>query len=129
MKKLFVSVPMKGRTKENIKRSIECMHKTAETTFDEELELIDSYVEDNPPKDINESIWYLGKSIELLSQADYFIGVDDFRYAGCKIEYLVAREYGIKNLLLDTSRYECFKDITESNKYYSCVPQMGCNGD
>lgn len=111
MKKLFVSVPMKGRTKENIKHSIECMHKIAEIAFGEELELIDSYIEDSPPKDINESIWYLGKSIELLSQADYFIGVEDFRYCGCGVEHFVAKEHSIEFVLLNTSQYEFFKDI------------------
>lgn len=30
MKKLFISVPMKGRTEENIRKSIEKMHKIAE---------------------------------------------------------------------------------------------------
>ena len=49
MKKLFVSVPMKGRKEENIKRDIEKMHKIAEAVFGEELELLDSYIEENPP--------------------------------------------------------------------------------
>ena len=51
MKKLFVSVPMKGRTEEEIKASIQKMKKIAEIYEGEELELIDSYIEDNPPKD------------------------------------------------------------------------------
>ena len=70
MKKLFVSVPMKGRTEEEIRKSIAKMKKIAEAYEGEELELIDSYVEDNPPKDNNQAIWYLGKSLEKLSQAD-----------------------------------------------------------
>ena len=54
MKKLFVSVPMKGRTEEEIKASIQKMKKIAEIYEGEELELIDSYIEDNPPKDSKE---------------------------------------------------------------------------
>lgn len=42
MKKLFVSVPMKGRTEEEIKASIQKMKKIAEIYEGEELELIDS---------------------------------------------------------------------------------------
>lgn len=126
MKKLFVSVPMRGRTKEAIKNSIECMHKIAEIAFGEELELIDSYIEDAPPKDTKESIWYLGKSIELLADADYFIGVNDFRYPGCELEHAVARGYGIKNLLLNTYDYECFKDIREYYCHGECTPIKGC---
>ena len=59
MKKLFVSVPMKGRTETEIKASIQKMKKIAETYEGEELELIDSYVEGNPPKDNHQSVWYL----------------------------------------------------------------------
>lgn len=98
MKKLFISCPMKGRTEENIRKSMEQMHKIAEIIFDQELEVIPSYVEDKPPENNNKAIWYLGKSIQLLADADYFIGVDypDF-FKGCAIENEVARSYGIPN--------------------------------
>lgn len=66
MKKLFISCPMKGRTEESIKRSMEKMHKLAEIIFDQELEVIPTYIEDNPPENTNQAIWYLGKSIQLL---------------------------------------------------------------
>lgn len=56
MKKLFVSVPMKGRTEKEIKVSIQKMKKIAEIYEGEELELIDSYIEDNPPKDSKEAV-------------------------------------------------------------------------
>lgn len=115
MKKLFVSVPMRGRTEESIKNSIECMHKIAEIAFGEELELIDSYIEDTPPTTRNQSIWYLGKSIELLAQADYFIGVDLSGYFGCYpgccVENRVASEYDIKRLILYPRQYAFFNDI------------------
>lgn len=96
MKKLFISCPMKGRTEENIRKSMEQMHKIAEIIFDQELEVIPSYVEDKPPENNNKAIWYLGKSIQLLANADYFIGVEyrDF-FDGCVIESDVARRYDI----------------------------------
>lgn len=94
MKKLFVSVPMKGRTEENIRKSITKMHKIAEAIMGEELELIDSYVEDNPPKDSKNSVWYLSKSIEWLAQADVFITIrDKYEWNGCYIESEVAQRY------------------------------------
>ena len=77
MKKLFVSVPMKGRTEEEIKASIQKMKKIAEVYEGEELELIDSYIEDNPPQNKNQAVWYLGESIKKLAQADVFIGISD----------------------------------------------------
>lgn len=98
MKKLFISCPMKGRTEENIKKSMEQMHKIAEIVFDQELEVIPSYIEDNPPENSNQAVWYLGKSIQLLSEADFFIGVEysDF-FRGCEIENRVAMFYGIRS--------------------------------
>ena len=97
MKKLFVSVPMKGRTEEEIKASIQKMKKIAEIYEGEELELIDSYIEDNPPKGSKEAVWYLGESLKKLAQADVFIGINDaWDWNGCYIEIETAKRYGIK---------------------------------
>ena len=98
MKKLFVSVPMKGRTEEEIKASIQKMKKIAEVYEGEKLELIDSYIEDNPPQNKNQTVWYLGESIKKLAQADVFIGISDaWDWNGCYIETEVAARYGIKS--------------------------------
>lgn len=100
MKKLFVSVPMKGRTEEEIKTSIQKMKKIAEIYEGEELELIDSYIEDNPPKDNNEAVRYLGESIKKLAQADVFIGIDEAHdWNDCYIERDTAQRYGIKTYI------------------------------
>lgn len=97
MKKLFVSVPMKGRTEEEIKASIQKMKKIAEIYEGEELELIDSYIEDNPPKDSKEAVWYLGESLKKLAQADIFVGINEaYDWNGCQIEREVAERYGVK---------------------------------
>lgn len=97
MKKLFVSVPMKGRTEEEIRKTIDKMKKIAEIFEGEELELIDSYIEDNPPKDNDQAVWFLGESLKKLSQADIFIGINDaWDWNGCQIESDVASRYGIK---------------------------------
>ena len=101
MKKLFVSVPMKGRTEEEIKASIQKMKKIAEAYEGEELELIDSYIEDNPPKDNNEAVWYLGESLKKLAQADVFIGIrESYDWSGCQIEGETAERYGIKGYVI-----------------------------
>lgn len=97
MKKLFISVPMKGRTEEEIKASIQKMKKVAEIYEGEELELIDSYVEDNPPKGNNQAIWFLGESLKKLAQADVFMGIcESYDWNGCCIERETADKYGIK---------------------------------
>ena len=98
MKKLFVSVPMKGRTEEEIRKTIDKMKKVAEIFEGEELELIESYIEDNPPKDNNQAIWFLGESLKKLAQADVFIGISDsWDWNGCQIERETAERYGIKS--------------------------------
>ena len=98
MRKLFISQPMKGLTDEEILKAREEIRKKAEKAIGEPVELIDSFIKEYPGK-INKSVpvYYLGKSIQLLSQADiaYFGG--DWRNArGCLIEHEVARQYGIK---------------------------------
>ena len=100
MKKLFISQPMRGLTDEEILTERERIKARAEKTIGEPVELIDSFVEDYPGE-INKVIpvFYLGKSIEFLSQADvaYFGG--DWRKArGCKIEHDVATAYGINTI-------------------------------
>lgn len=105
MKKLFVSVPMRGRTEEEIKASIQKMKKIAEIYEGEELELIDSYIEDNPPKDSKEAVWYLGESLKKLAQADVFIGIDEaYDWNSCNIERDTAQRYGVKTYIA-SARY------------------------
>lgn len=101
MKKLFVSVPMKGREEKEIRASIEKMKKIAEIYEGEELELIDSYIEHNPPKDCQQAVWYLGESLKKLSEADVFITIDDsWAWNGCQTEREVAGRYGIKTFFV-----------------------------
>ena len=94
--KLFISQPMGGRTDEEIlaerEKAIASVKKYAKP--DEEIEVIDSFFQNAPAE--ARPLWYLGKSLELLSTADivYFVkGWENAR--GCKIENTCAIEYGI----------------------------------
>ncbi len=94
MKKLFISQPMRGKTNEEILAVREKAVRIAERHLEEKVEVIDSFFKD-APVDVN-PLWYLAKSLELLSTADiaYFAeGWDDYR--GCRIENTCAHEYGI----------------------------------
>ena len=85
------------RSEEEIRKSIAKMKRIAEAYEGEELELIDSYIEDNPPENNNQAIWYLGESLKKLATADVFIGLDyDWDWNGCYIESETAGRYGIK---------------------------------
>lgn len=104
MKKLFISCPMKGRTEENIRNSMERMHKIAEAMFGEEMEVIPTYIAGKAPDTTHRRVWYLGESIKMMSEADYFIGVNyESAFPGCNIERDVAMSYGIPTTFVDIS--------------------------
>ena len=93
MKKLFISQPMKDKTNEEIKAERERIIKEVTDKFGE-VEVIDSFFE-NAPHDAR-PLWFLGKSLELLSTADVAYFAKDWeKYRGCKIEHTCAVEYGI----------------------------------
>lgn len=86
MKKLFISQPMKGKTDEAIKEERQQAIREAEQAVGEPVEVIDSFFEGAPAD--AKPLWFLGKSLELLAQADiaYFAeGWQDAR--GCRIEH------------------------------------------
>ena len=94
MKKLFISQPMNGKTDEEILATREMAIKSAEEMLGEPVEVIDSFFQ-SAPADAR-PLWFLGKSLELLSTADvaYFAhGWEGAR--GCRIENTCAAEYGI----------------------------------
>lgn len=100
MKKLFISQPMRGLTDEEILKVREEIKIKAEKEIGEEIELIDSFIKEYPGE-INKVIpvYYLGKSIQFLSQADVVYFGGDWKNArGCKIEREIAKEYGIDRI-------------------------------
>ena len=98
MKKLFISQPMRGLSDEQILKTREEIRERVSQRVDEDVEIIDSFISDCP-SEINKQIpvWYLGKSIQLLSQADIaYFGGDWSNARGCKIEHSIAEAYGIE---------------------------------
>lgn len=90
--KIMISQPMRGKTNEQIRKEREQLVKKLKS---EGHEVIDTIINEEPPKDINEAIYYLSKSIEFIGKVDavYFMkGWEKAR--GCKIEHEVAVEYG-----------------------------------
>lgn len=95
MKKLFISQPMRGKTDEEILNEREKAIKEAEKFLNEPIEIIDSFFQD-APIDVK-PLWYLGKSIELLADADIAFFAQGWKDArGCIIEHLCAEKYGIQ---------------------------------
>ena len=88
---------MRGKTDEKILAVREKAIKAAEKLIGEPVEVIDSFFQSAPVD--AKPLWFLGKSLELLSTADvaYFApGWNDFR--GCKIEHTCAVEYNIDRI-------------------------------
>lgn len=99
---IFISQPMRDLSdekimsvREGIKKRFTNQHQDVPTVF------ISSFLADdeNPkaPVDSNPRIWCLGRSISMLSFCDAIIFADGWRKAkGCRIEWEVAKEYGLK---------------------------------
>lgn len=105
MKKVFISQPMNGKTDEEILKEREKAIKSVQEKFGEDIEVIDTFIQENAPEHSNAGLWYLGKSLELLSTADiaYFTkGWENAR--GCKIENKCAIEYEIDTIIEDYKR-------------------------
>lgn len=89
--KIFISQPMKSLSEKEIKSNREKAIENIKSLYGDDVEVIDSYIDGE-----GTPLWYLGKSIELLSTADvaYFLkGWNKAR--GCRIEYMCASDYGI----------------------------------
>lgn len=100
MKKVFISQPMRGLTNKEILKEREKIKKNIKDILGEDVEIIDSFLQDYPGE-INKHIpvWYLGKSIQLLSQADIaYFGGDWKNARGCQIEHEIAIKYEIQTI-------------------------------
>lgn len=94
MKKLFISQPMKGKTDEEILKERQMAIEKARNALSEDVEVIDSFFQSAPVD--AKPLWFLGKSLELLSTADIAYFADGWENArGCKIEHECAIQYGI----------------------------------
>ena len=97
MKKLFISQPMRDKTDEEILAEREKAVKVAKEMLNEDVEVIDSFFQSAPVG--AKPLWFLGKSLELLSGADIAYFAKDWQKArGCKIEHECAVEYGISRI-------------------------------
>lgn len=119
--KLFISCPMRGLSDEMIKANREKMHKIAEIVFDKKLEVIPSYiVPEEVPEGAITSMWCLGRSIQMMSEANYYIGVNafyDYDYPGCLIENNVAHNYGLRTYFVDV----CVLSLPKKEIHYETL--------
>ena len=101
MKKLFVSLPMRGLNEREIRNRMNYLKSLVEFELQEEVILIDSFIENEPDSEEinNVGLYYLGESIKELAYADIVIFANGWTKArGCRVEHAAAVEYGIKIL-------------------------------
>lgn len=102
MKKLFISQPMRGKSKEEILETRLEVIKMAEKLTKETFEIIDSYMAEASTTKAHPSLWYLGESLKFLSDADIAVFAPGWKEArGCRIEHNCAEAYNIPILELD----------------------------
>jgi hypothetical protein len=91
--RLFISQPMLNKSDEMIKAEREELVNRLKDRY----EIIDSMIAETAPETSAQGAWYLGKAIQLLSQADYAYFMDGWQDArGSRIEHEVAKQYHIK---------------------------------
>jgi hypothetical protein len=96
-KRLFISQPMKDKTDEEILAERNAIIQSVKDQYagKAEIEVVDSFFE-GAPHDAK-PLWFLGKSLELLSTADIAYFADGWdQYRGCKIEHECCVQYGIE---------------------------------
>ena len=102
--KVFISQAMRGLTDQEILETREAAIRYAKSSIGlaegDEIEIIDSFFQSAPTD--AKPLWFLGKSLELLSTADVCLFVGDWENArGCRIEHECCVQYGIPTLYFD----------------------------
>lgn len=122
VRRVFVSVPMSGRTQTEVEADIEeakaAFNKFFSLDFDGDcVEFVNTFVqEEAPDKVMYEPLWYLGNSIKILSTCDIILFARGAaRARGCGVESHIAESYGIPSIWIykrrnrDTSSFDYFE--------------------
>lgn len=95
--KVFISMPMRGKSTEEIVKTRSQIFKQVKKDFPgSKLELLGQIIEDDCPfKGPDAGIWYLAKSIEIMAEADVVVFAPNWHLAsGCRAEKFIAENYG-----------------------------------
>ena len=96
MFKIMISQPMQGKSEEQIKNERAEIIKNIIANGDE---YIDTIIKEDAPKNSNPGMWYLAKSIEIMSKVDIVYFMKNWEKArGCRIENKICQDYGKQTL-------------------------------
>lgn len=105
--KVFISQPMRGKTREQIEEERTQLVKLVEDQFgkEREIEILDTIFPDFENLKVkNQAVHCLGWAIQKLASADIFCCLPDediVNNPGCQIEKQVAKSYKIRTLILE----------------------------
>ena len=100
MLRVFISHPMNGKTDKEIEEERLSIVSKLSEIVDEPFEVIDSFFK-SAPHDAK-PLWFLGKSIELLSTADLAYFAKGWETArGCIIEHSCAVAYMVETIIAE----------------------------
>ena len=123
MKKIYISVPMNGRSDDDIRASIDKMVKCTRILLDDEITVVNEFkphhaVSDNIP--MHHDVQALGESIALMSLADVFVTVDwGYESRGCDVERHVAGAYGFP--IIGLPPYLICPDLKPKEEACACL--------
>ena len=127
MTKIYISMPMRGRTDENIQKSFDKVEKLARILLDDDVVVVNPFTPKSKKSDdipVRHDVQALGESISLLSLADHAFFVDDyFCYPGCNVEKDVCTNYGIPHTMF-RMEHICpdVVEMREAEEKGCCVP-------
>lgn len=96
--KVFISQPMAGKTGEEIISERNHIKDLIRKDYGNDVEFLESFVTDKcPVESKNAGVWYLGRSLEIMSHADMVYFAKGFEKGnGCMLEYDTAKMYGLR---------------------------------
>lgn len=95
MTTVFISLPMNGLSDEKVKSKQKELVEKVKKHIPNAI-IADTYISEDAPKNCNIGVWYLGKSLKMLSQCDLAVFAMGWEQArGCWIEYETCKRYGI----------------------------------
>lgn len=97
---LFVSQPMEKKTMEEFQEVARDAQAEIEAETGEKIILLDSWIYGNAgDRSKNPPVYYLGRSLEIMAEADYVAFVGNWKGArGCLIERDVADSYDVERI-------------------------------
>lgn len=98
--KVFISCPMLGRSEGEIIDEMNYAKINIEKQIDDP-EYLDSRITELPPRTKSEALWYMGKGLQLMADADVVYFCNGWQHArGCLLEHQAALAYG-KRIMIE----------------------------